>query len=403
MSSNRWTSYKLGDIVNDVAMGPFGSNIKTDNFISTGVPVIRGSNLNDGGFDDKYFVYISEEKAQSLKRSLAYPDDLVFTHRGTIGQVGIIPHDKHPKYLVSQSQMRLTVNKDFLAPRFLYYFFKSHIGQYELLKNSSQVGVPAIASPTRSLKEVDINIPSLTIQNHIASILSSLDDKIELNRQTNQTLESIAQALFKEWFVDFNFPGATGEMQESELGKIPHGWKVGTIGNILNFKNGKSSPKRDEHFEYPVYGANGKIGFAETYNSKPKNIVVGSVGSFCGAVYYTLENSFVTENAIIAEGKADDSSMFSFFVLQSLNLNNHKVGSGQPLLNQSILSSLKIILPSYEIIERFEKISLSIFYKITHNERQIQTLIQLRDTLLPKLMKGEIDVFQAQTQTAAYI
>jgi len=100
MSSKGWKKYKLGDVVDDIAMGPFGSNIKVDNFIDQGVPVIRGSNLNEGGLIDEKFVYISEEKALSLKRSLAYPDDLVFTHRGTIGQVGIIPHGKHPKYLV---------------------------------------------------------------------------------------------------------------------------------------------------------------------------------------------------------------------------------------------------------------------------------------------------------------
>ena len=125
----------MGEIVDDVAMGPFGSNIKVDNFISEGVPVIRGANLHEGGFNKENFVFISEEKAASLKRSLAYPDDLVFTHRGTLGQVGIIPNDKFPKYLVSQSQMRLTVNKEYLIPKYLYYFFKSPLGQKELLKN----------------------------------------------------------------------------------------------------------------------------------------------------------------------------------------------------------------------------------------------------------------------------
>jgi type I restriction enzyme, S subunit len=231
---SEWKEYKLGDICADVAMGPFGSNLKTDNFISSGVPVIRGGNLNENGFENDKFVFVSDVKAQSLKRSLAFPNELVFTHRGTIGQVAIIPEDKYPYYLVSQSQVRLKVNDKYLCPKFLFYWFKSATGQYELLKNSAQVGVPSIASPTRSLKEIDIKIPSLPTQQSIASILSSLDDKIELNNAINKNLEALAQALFKRWFVDFEFPfdfaqgkpneegqpykSSGGEMVESELG-----------------------------------------------------------------------------------------------------------------------------------------------------------------------------------------
>ena len=238
MSLEGWKKYKLGEIIEDIAMGPFGSNIKVDNFIDRGVPVIRGANLNEGGFDERSFVFVSEEKAQSLKRSLAYPDDLVFTHRGTIGQVGIIPYNKFPKYLVSQSQMRLTVNKNFIEPKFLYYFFRSSVGQYELLKNASQVGVPAIAQPTQSLKDVDIQIPDLETQKEIVNLLSTLDDKIVLNRETNSTLEAIAQAIFKEWFVDFNYPGATGELVDSPLGPIPKGWRVTPLDQMATFLNG---------------------------------------------------------------------------------------------------------------------------------------------------------------------
>ena len=185
---SKWTTYQLGDICDDIAMGPFGSNLKIDNFISEGVPVIRGMNLHEGGFNKKNFAYVSEEKANSLKRCLAYPDDLVFTHRGTLGQVGIIPRIGFEKYLVSQSQMRLSVNKQYIYPKYLYYFFKSPLGQKELLKNTSQVGVPAIANPTKSLKQVEITLATIATQQSIASILSSLDDKIELNLQMNQSL-----------------------------------------------------------------------------------------------------------------------------------------------------------------------------------------------------------------------
>ncbi|RZK22203.1 MAG: restriction endonuclease subunit S, partial [Flavobacterium sp.] len=243
-----------------------------------------------------------------------------------------------------------------------------------------------------NIKSLEILLPEVEVQKKIASILSSLDEKIELNRQTAQTLEAIAQAIFKEWFVDFNFPGDTGEMQESELGEIPKGWRVGNLGELLSFKNGKSSPERNDEFTFPVYGANGIIGYSKAYNCQPKTIIVGRVGSYCGVVYYTTEKSFVTENAILAEIKQDDSSLYCYHKLLSLNLNNHKSGSGQPLLNQTILSSIKVAIPDWNIIEQFEKVTLNLKFQMHQSEQQTKTLTRLRDSLLPKLMKGEISV-----------
>jgi len=190
--------YKLADVAIDFAMGPFGSNIKAENFIESGVPVIRGKNLNFYKYVGGDFVCLSDEKADELKKSNCFPNDLVFTHRGTIGQVGLIPKGKYPRYVVSQSGMKLTVDKNKLDENYLFYFFKSDIGQYELLKNESQVGVPAISSPLSSLKSVDLTLPPLPEQKAIASVLSSLDDKIDLLYRQNKTLEAMAETLFRQ-------------------------------------------------------------------------------------------------------------------------------------------------------------------------------------------------------------
>ncbi|MDD3043816.1 MAG: restriction endonuclease subunit S, partial [Methanosarcinaceae archaeon] len=213
---NEWTETKIEDIVTSISMGPFGSDIKTSNFVSDGVPIIRGGNLVDGKFHDEDFVYLTEEKADSLKNSNAFPEDIVFTHRGTLGQVGLIPHDsKYPRYVVSQSQMRITCDKTKTDPKFVYYFFLSPIGQNELLSNTSTTGVPAISRPLSSLKKVIIPLPPLPVQKKIAAILSSLDDKIELNTRMNNVLEEIARALFRRWFVEFEFPNAEGKPYKS--------------------------------------------------------------------------------------------------------------------------------------------------------------------------------------------
>ena len=164
---SEWKECKLGDVAQNFAMGPFGSNIKAENFQESGVPVIRGKNLNFFKYVDGDFVFLSEEKADQLKSSNCYPDDLVFTHRGTIGQVGIIPEGKFKRYVVSQSGMKLSVNKKYLDNNYLFYFFKSNIGQHELLQNESQVGVPSISSPLTSLKSVTILLPPLPEQRAI--------------------------------------------------------------------------------------------------------------------------------------------------------------------------------------------------------------------------------------------
>ena len=128
-------------------MGPFGSRIKAENFVADGIPIIKGTQLHGAYVLDSGFDYLTEEKAEELKSSQAFQGDLVITHRGTIGQVSIIPHgSKYEKYVVSQSQLKVSLDTEIMNPYFANYFFKSRIGQYRLLANASQVGVPAIAS-----------------------------------------------------------------------------------------------------------------------------------------------------------------------------------------------------------------------------------------------------------------
>ena len=203
---NKWMFVRVETIAEDLAMGPFGSDIKSSYFVNDGVPVIRGGNLLNNQFHDENFVFLTEEKADSLKRSNAYPGDIVFTHRGTLGQVAFIPENaKYPRYVVSQSQMKLTCNVDLVDPKYVYYYFLSPMGQHELLKNTATTGVPAISQPLSSLKKMEIPLPPLPVQKKIAAILSSLDDKIEINTRMNKVLEETARALFHRWFVEFEF------------------------------------------------------------------------------------------------------------------------------------------------------------------------------------------------------
>ncbi len=396
------TTYLLGEICDDVAMGPFGSNLKVDNFISEGVPVIRGMNLHEGGFNKKNFAFVSEEKANSLKRCLAYPDDLVFTHRGTLGQVGIIPRIGFEKYLVSQSQMRLSVNKKYLDPKYLYYFFKSSLGQKELLKNSSQVGVPAIANPTKSLKEVEITIPSIAIQREVSSILSSLDSKIDLIIQMNKTLETMGSTLFKEWFVNFNFAGSDGKLIKG----LPLGWKKGRLGEEFNIVMGQSPP--GESYNEIGQGTvfyQGRTDFGFRF---PENRIYTTAPNRMAEKLDTLvcvrapvgDLNMAIERCCIGRGLSavrHNSGAYSYTFYSMKNIENifkgfESEGTIFGSINKTNFENIETIIPEKRVIQKFEKLVNSIDEKILNNSFELQYLTQIKNSLLPQLMNGKIEV-----------
>ena len=220
-----WKEVQMSDIIEEISMGPFGSDIKKEVYTDSGVPVLNGSNLQGFKLGEDSFGYVTEEKANSLKKSIAHRGDIVVTHRGTLGQIVYVPQDsKYDRYLISQSQFRFKLKKDLAIPEYVVYYFHSREGQNRLLSNASQVGVPALARASTTFRLLKIPLPTLDVQSKIVSILKSLDDKIENNRKINENLEQQTQALFKSWFVDFE-PFRDQPFVESELGMIPEGWR----------------------------------------------------------------------------------------------------------------------------------------------------------------------------------
>lgn len=190
-----WTVSTIGEISSRIAMGPFGSRITRDNFVLNGVPVIRGGNLTDG-FIDKDFVYLSESKAEELKNSIASALDIVITHRGTLGQVGIIPSvSKFPRYVVSQSQMFVSAHKQKISPWIVYLFLKAKIGNEALLANTSTTGVPAISRPTTSLKAIPLVVPEFIISKKFDLFIEDIFRQIYKNTQHSETLSELRDLL----------------------------------------------------------------------------------------------------------------------------------------------------------------------------------------------------------------
>ena len=292
-----WPSYTIEEIAaelpNALSTGPFGSAISSKFFTDNGVPVIRGGNLSadvDTRLSDEGLVFVSPEKAKEFSRSIVRKGDLIFTCWGTINQVGFLDgRSKYAEYIISNKQMKLTPDPKKINPLFLYYVFSSPAKQAEILANGIGAAVPGFN--LGQLKKHIVQLPPIEVQDKIASILGTIDGKIELNRQINQTLEQIAQTIFKSWFVDFEpvkakieakaagrdperaamcaingksepeldqlspeqyqqlaataalFPDA---LVESELGMIPEGWGVKPLGEITSYLNRGISPKYTE-------------------------------------------------------------------------------------------------------------------------------------------------------------
>ena len=184
----KFDTVKISDLISEISMGPFGSNIKVECFVDDGIPVLNGSNLDGFVLKEDSFRFVTEDKANSLGKANAHRGDVVITHRGTLGQIVFIPQDSlYDRYVISQSQFRIKCNEKIL-PEYLVYYFHTRIGQHKLLSNASQVGVPALARASTTFQTIEIEVPEICNQHRIVDCLETLRRKIEINNKINDNL-----------------------------------------------------------------------------------------------------------------------------------------------------------------------------------------------------------------------
>ena len=259
------------------------------------------------------------------------------------------------------------------------------------------------------LENYCVSLPSLPTQQKIANILSSLDDKIEVNRRINEQLEELAQPLFKSWFIDFE-PFKDGEFEDSKLGMIPKGWKVGTLGDVADVVMGSSPAGSSYNTEGDgsiFYQGRTDFGFrfpcVRMYTTEPKrfaesNSVLLSVRAPVGDVNIAFEKCCIGRGLASIKSNCNADS-YTYYLMKSLkpvldNYNNEGTVFG--CINKDALNNLSIVVPTVEIIEEFERIASSFDVEIRRRSEEITHLTTLRNTLLPKLMSGEIDVNEVE-------
>ena len=415
-------------------MGPFGSSIRVDTFVPEGVPVITGKHLHGSRVDDgPGFNFITDEHAERLSRANVHRGDIVMTHRGTIGQVAIVPEDSaFDRYVVSQSQFYLRCDRSRVVPEFLTLYFKSPEGQHQLLANSAQVGVPSIAQPVTYVRQLEVPLPPLDEQRAIAHVLGTLDDKIELNRRMNETIEAMAQALFRSWFVDFepvrakmegrwrpgeSLPGLPAHLRPlfpdrlvpSELGDIPEGWEVRTLGDVIEV-NPRRSIRRGEvatHVEMAALPTSGSHVEAWTQRAFTSGSRFMQGDTLLARITPSLENGKTALVDFLGEDETGWGSTefivlcpkppwppeFAYLLARDASFRKHAIvnmtgTSGRQRVPAEAVAAYPLAAPLDEVAAAFGALVRPLFDSASSASRQSRDLAEQRDTLLPRLVLG---------------
>lgn len=390
-----YETYRIADLIDEIAMGPFGSNIKVSCFVDSGVPVLNGSNLEGFSLSEKTFRYVTREKADSLNKANAHRGDIVITHRGTLGQIVFIPQDsKYDRYVISQSQFRVRCN-DKVLPEYLVYYFHTPIGQHKLLSNASQVGVPALARPSSTFQQIEVVLPELSIQKRVVEIISTIQKKIVNNQELNDNLLAQAQTLYKQFFP-------YGVQDD-----LPDGWRIGTVGEIIEIHDSKRIPlsvadrSKMEKKIYPYYGAASLMDLVDNYIFDGKYLLLGEDGTVVDdagypILQYVWGQFWVNNHAHILTGRLGYDVESLYMLFKQTPVKSIVTGAVQPKISQANLRSVQVVIPPEHNLREYNDLVEPLFSLFRANEEECKTFTALRDTLLPKLMSGEIDVSAVQ-------
>lgn len=408
--AGKWDEVQLGDLSEVITKGTTPTSLGF-RFTDTGINFVKSESVTfDGWIDRSKFARIDAETHNALKRSQLKEGDILFSMAGVyIGKTAVVPKDILPAN-TNQAVGIVRLDQSRAHPRFIDYFLRNP--SYNLFLNNL---VSQSAQPNLNLTEIrnlPIPLPPLAEQKAIAHILGTLDDKIELNRRMNATLEAMARALFQSWFVDFDpvrakldgrkpegMDKATAALfpdsfHDSALGQIPHGWRAAHLEEIASVGSGKRPEGRCDvlsaECNIPLYGGGGQMGYVSSSLYDKPILFTGRVGTL-GLIFRTAEPSWPSDNTLIVEPQTGFFD-FTYFVMKGFDLITLNRGSTQPLLTQTDLKRQTFVLPTKDVVKAFAAFSEPIFRQIVSNERESRTLATLRDTLLPKLLSGELSV-----------
>ncbi|MBB4833521.1 type I restriction enzyme S subunit [Staphylococcus hominis] len=390
MEFKRYRIEEIGTVV-----GGGTPSTKNPNYYGGNIPWITPKDL--ANYEKRYIQYgernITDEGLKHSSAKLVPANTILMTSRAPIGYLAIAANEVS----TNQGFKSIICDEKVVSPKFLYYLL-----QYEM-ENIKSLGTGSTFSEIsgKVVKNIEVNLPNIENQKKIEGVLDVVDEKIETNQHIIANLEELSQTLFKHWFVDFEFPdkdgnpykSSGGEMIDSEIGEIPKGWEISKLDKIINIKSGKRPRNKvnimDNKNKTPIIGASKIMGYTSDYLESEPILVMGRVGTH-GVIQRFNNNVWPSDNTFIIKSKF---MIYSYFILINIDYKSLNRGSTQPLLSQKDIKNINIIIPkSDSLIVKYEEITNIYFKEIDVIRDQISYLIELRDTLLSKLMSGELEI-----------
>lgn len=386
---SEWKKVKLEDVCEITS----SKRIYLSDYVSTGIPFYRSKEIIEKkrGADITNFLYISKEKYDNIKKNFGVPQsgDLLVTSVGSLG-IPYVIMDEDPFYFKDGNLIWFKNFCKCLNSKFLYYWMCSSAGHSALLNIA--IGSAQKALTISAFKNFSIYIPQIEVQNRLVEILSRYDSLIENYKKQIKLLEEAAQRLYKEWFVDLRFPGYE---DTPVVDGVPKGWEKKKLGEVSEFRRGKTITKKDTiDGNIPVIaGGLEPAYYCNKYNTSNRVITISGSGANAGFTRMYYENVWASDCSYVDSASTEYLHFTYCFLLSNKKaIDNMQKGSAQPHVYAKDINRLDVVVPDLSILDRFEFQASSIFDKIKNAVNQIKKLTEARDRLLPKLMSGEIEV-----------
>jgi type I restriction enzyme S subunit len=423
----KWEDRTLGDISDQVGgivqTGPFGSQLHESDYSVMGVPVIMPKNIIEGTISTTGIARVSPEHVDRLSKHQLKAGDIVYGRRGDIGRQALIRPEQEG-WLCGTGCLRVSLGSSVIEPLFLHYYLRQEdvIGWVA----NQAIGATLPNLNTAILRSVPVRIPPLPVQHRIASILSAYDDLIENNQRRIKILEDMARSLYREWFVDFRFPGHESvQLVNSTLGQIPEGWDACTFGGLYNTSSGGTpSRKIQEYYKGTIpwiktrelndgfiFDSEETISDLGLSKSSAKmfpkdSVIIAIYGATIGKLGILSQPSATNQACVaILPKERGFGRSFAFFTLieNRAELINLGQGAAQQNISQVVIKSFPVVKPPSSLVSEFERSASPIHDAVRTYQQQILLLRTTRDLLLPRLLSGQIDVskVEEEQETAA--
>lgn len=413
----KMTTSVLGNIAS-VQTGPFGSQLHKDDYVDSGTPIITVEHLVENKISHENLPLVSDEDKIRLSKYILKEGDIVFSRVGSVDRCAYVSKNEDG-WLFSGRCLRIRVDETKVNPRYLSYYFAQSSFKSYIRKIAVGATMPSLN--TAIMSELELNLPPLPVQKKIAAILSSLDDKIEINTRMNKVLEETARALFHRWFVEFEFPNdegkpyksSGGRMIASEMGEIPEGWRVGTLKELITIIGGgtpKTSikeywtgtipwfsvvdvPKEGDIFVLDTEKHVSELGIENSSTQiLPLGTTIISARGTVGKIAMVGTPMAMNQSCYGIKGKDAGTDIYIYYLISNMVGTLQKQGHGSVFntITRDTINNQQVVIPDIDIRSTFDQAQLPLFQQIKTNLQQSDALKKIRDTLLPKLLCGEL-------------